>query len=78
MNRLVFWGLVVPAAAVAVVLLLAFGAVVLAVAPPVASLAALGILALAAAWFFLARRKSAGVLSEASLMGRQTSKDGLL
>ena len=78
MNRILFWAVVVPAAAVLVLFLGAFMLVVLSVAPSLTSAVALGILALGAVWFFLVRRKSAGALTEASLMGRQSSTEGLL
>jgi hypothetical protein len=78
MNRLLYWGLVVPLAAVVVFFLVGFMLFVISLASPAASALALGILALAAVWFFVVRRKSAGVVSEASLMGRQSSTEGLL
>lgn len=77
MNRLLYWAVVVPLAAVVVFLLAGFMLLVLSFAPPVTSLVALGILALGAVWFFFLRR-SAGPVSEASLMGRQSSTEGLL
>jgi hypothetical protein len=36
------------------------------------------VMAVLGAWFVFGRRKSAGIVSEGSLMGRQTSKEGLL
>lgn len=78
MNRFLYWLLVVPLSAAAVGLLLGFMGLVLSISPPLTSAVAVGILALAAVWFFVVRRKSAGAVSEASLMGRQTSKEGLL
>lgn len=77
-NRILFWAVVVPVAAVLVFLMVGFMLLVLSFAPPVTSAVALGILTLAALWFFLVRRKSAGALTEGSLMGRQSSTEGLL
>lgn len=72
--------LLLPAAAVALLLLAAVVGLVLTVAPPAVSAVALGILALLTLWVLFGRRGSSTILagSEASLMGRQSSKEGLL
>jgi hypothetical protein len=78
MKRVLLLVLVLPLAFVA---LLVCGAIVwltLATAPPLVSAACLLVMAVLGAWFVFGRRKSAGALTEGSLMGRQTSKEGLL
>jgi hypothetical protein len=79
MKRLLIALLILPAAALSLGLVLV-GVFVLQFFPPVVSWAAAGMLLVMLAWFFFGRRgasiKIAG--SETSLMGRQSSKEGLL
>lgn len=70
--------LLVPIALVCVLLLCGVMFLVLSVAPPGVSVAALCLLVVVGLWLVLRPRAGSGVVSEASLMGRQSSKDGLL
>jgi hypothetical protein len=74
---LLHWILFFPAL---LLLLLCLGvtALVLALAPPAVSGVAVGLLVVCGAWFFLARRRGSSTLTEGSLMGSQSSKEGLL
>lgn len=76
-NRALFWVLL-PPAIVAVLFLAAIFGITLALLPPFVTAVALGVLALVVLWFIFHRRAVAGVASEASLMGRQKSVEGLL
>lgn len=72
--------LVIPLGLLALALLGVMVALVLLVSPPHVSAAALVILALVGVWFVLRRRGSSTLIagSETSLIGRQSSTDGLL
>ena len=67
-----------PLALFSVLLLLAVGFFVLSMVPPVVGWVTFGLVAVFLAWFFFARGNSPAAGSEASLMGRSSSKDGLL
>lgn len=78
MKKFLVYGLLLPAAVLVVLFLVGFMVLVVMLAPPVVSGVSLALLALAGVWFFVVRRGSGGPVSEGSLMGRQTSKEGLL
>ena len=69
--------LLLPALLV-LLLCLAMASAVLTFAPPLVSAVAGVLLLVVLVWFVLVRRRGAGIASEASLIGRQSSKDGLL
>jgi hypothetical protein len=78
MKRRLFAAAVVLAALPVLSALVGFMLLVISLAPPMVSGVSLAVLAVAGLWFFLHRRAAAGVVSEASLMGRQSSTEGLL
>lgn len=71
------WLLLLPAFLL-LLLSLALVGLVLMFAPPVITAVAFGLFAVVLLWFFLARRGGTSIPSEASIMGRQSSRDGLL
>lgn len=77
MKRFLLLVLLLPAALLGLLLCGAVMVFTLSVAPPLVSAVALVILGLLALWFF-ARRRGSGPVSESSLIGYQSSKEGLL
>jgi hypothetical protein len=72
------WLLLVPGLLL-LLLLLGFAVLVLSMVPPVVGWVSAGVVVIVAVWLFLGRKKSPAALgSETSLLGRQSSKEGLL
>lgn len=71
------WLLLLPAFLL-LLLCLGLSALVLAFSPPFVSVVAGGVVLVSVLWFLLVRRRGSGPVSEAGLIGRQSSKDGLL
>jgi hypothetical protein len=71
------WLLLLPAL---LLFLLSLGLclLVLSFMPPLVGWAAAGVVVVVVVWFILVRSRGAGPVSEAGLIGRQSSKDGLL
>jgi membrane protein implicated in regulation of membrane protease activity len=79
MSRRLWLVLLVPPAVIACLLSLSILGLILAFLPPVVSWVAFAVLVVALVWFFLVRRRGSVVPgSEFSLLGRQSSKEGLL
>ena len=74
--RWVVFLLVIPGLLITLVLGVVFF-FALALFPPVVSTVALSIMAVFGIWLFM-RKRSKGPVSETSLLGRQSTKDGLL
>lgn len=76
-NRALFWVLL-PPAIVAVLFLAGIFVFTLSLLPPIVTSVSLVVFGMVALWFVLRRRAGAVTASEASLMGRQKSVEGLL
>ncbi len=74
--RWVVFLLVIPGLVVALLLMAVFF-LALALFPPLVSTVALSIMGVFIIWLFM-RKRSKGPVSEGSLVGRQSTKDGLL
>lgn len=75
----IFFWLLLPVAVLLCLVSLAVLVLLVQFIPPSVTAAAVACLTLAVLWFFLVRRRGATVTgSETSLMGRQSSKEGLL
>lgn len=78
MKKLLLIGLVFPLVLVVLFLLLGVVWVVLSFAPAPVVTVALCVMGVAAFWFFFARGRASGPVSEHSFLGRPGSSDGLL
>lgn len=78
-HGIIYW-LMLPPALVLCLVSLGIAGVVLSSVPPLVSWVAAGILAVVVGWFIFGRHQSSTKIagSESSLMGRQSSKEGLL
>lgn len=79
MKRWLVFLLVIPAGLL-ILALLSFSFLVLSFFPPLVTWVAVAMMAVVGAWLFFSRRGSSSLVagSETSLMGRQSSKEGLL